>query len=441
MKSVEQYPVLGELPAIETLPRTQLYRLEPIGMGTGSRESLTSYVERLAWEHHVTVRDFCTLPAASARIREDGKLKRLVTGQPFFNAGLTVTQRWIEFLQENTRCTDLNALTLMPLAAAVNTSGLMARERRWCPLCPVQNPYAHLLWDIAVVSACPIHEVELVAGCACTARSKWRRVARRPVSCVRCGRPLEEVLHARKTSNQSVRISRLVHTLLAHPAWETGGWSSARNTRVFLERAASVYFQGEAAHLAQAIGVAKSSLHDWMSGRRRPSLSWLVATADRFGCDIADVLNGATTAMRAPATEAVRVHRRKYRSIDDKRRARLAEELRRATVETTGLSLAALARRLKVEPASLRKLFPRESAAIVARWQQDRRNKRSARREQAMVSLRAKAEELAAQGILPTARRVRDQMPLPARYAQFHAEFNEVLRDVRHQFSLRAVRN
>ena len=38
-------------------PRSRLYSLEPIGIGTPQTESLTSYISRLAAAHSVRVRD------------------------------------------------------------------------------------------------------------------------------------------------------------------------------------------------------------------------------------------------------------------------------------------------------------------------------------------------------------------------------------------------
>ncbi len=37
-------------------PRSRLYRLEPIGIGTPYVESLTSYIVRLAEEHHISLK-------------------------------------------------------------------------------------------------------------------------------------------------------------------------------------------------------------------------------------------------------------------------------------------------------------------------------------------------------------------------------------------------
>lgn len=50
MESYEEWDM--NIPAIP--PRSRLYRLEPVGIGTPYVESLTSYIARLAAEHCVT---------------------------------------------------------------------------------------------------------------------------------------------------------------------------------------------------------------------------------------------------------------------------------------------------------------------------------------------------------------------------------------------------
>ena len=40
----------------EVLPRSRLYGLVPCGLGTMYQESLTSYLNRLGWRHHVSPR-------------------------------------------------------------------------------------------------------------------------------------------------------------------------------------------------------------------------------------------------------------------------------------------------------------------------------------------------------------------------------------------------
>ena len=50
----------AELPAFqvnEIPPRSRLYGLVPRGLGTIYQESLTSYLNRLGWRHHVSPRD------------------------------------------------------------------------------------------------------------------------------------------------------------------------------------------------------------------------------------------------------------------------------------------------------------------------------------------------------------------------------------------------
>jgi hypothetical protein len=51
VRKVRQHQVMIEMP-----PRSKLYCLVPLGMGTVEIESLTSYIQRLAWAYRVTPR-------------------------------------------------------------------------------------------------------------------------------------------------------------------------------------------------------------------------------------------------------------------------------------------------------------------------------------------------------------------------------------------------
>ena len=60
---------------IELPPRSKLYGLVPCEMGTMFQESLTSYLNRLGWRHHVSPRDLVAQEIVPSLSHEYPKLQ------------------------------------------------------------------------------------------------------------------------------------------------------------------------------------------------------------------------------------------------------------------------------------------------------------------------------------------------------------------------------
>src|SRR6266487_6312660 len=99
------------LPEEKTPPRSQLYNLAPYEIGTPWCESLTGYINRLGWAHHVPPR---ALVAQEIVPRLD-EPSQLVTPVGVFgtkwamslNSASAMTKPWIEVLSHLTTRSDL----------------------------------------------------------------------------------------------------------------------------------------------------------------------------------------------------------------------------------------------------------------------------------------------------------------------------------------------
>src|SRR5216683_7683848 len=110
MSEIQQAPMVVQirnswptpLPEEYVLPRSRLYDLAPYEIGTPWCESLTGYINRLGWTHHVPPR---ALVAQEIVPRLDKRL-RLVAPVGVFgtkwamslNGAGSMTQTWIEVL-------------------------------------------------------------------------------------------------------------------------------------------------------------------------------------------------------------------------------------------------------------------------------------------------------------------------------------------------------
>src|SRR5258708_26683461 len=185
-------------------PRSLLYALEPIGVGTAFVESLSGYVARLAEAHSVSVGDLvglvladvpnpkgAILPPASKASRRGGHGFRVCS---YTVKGVTDrAMTWVHALEAATSRHDLHCLTLIPFRRAL-PDHLFHRHRSWCSLCYEQwrlnnqTTYEPLVWAIKMSSHCLVHKRPLSYTCPhCGRLLNPLGVFARPGHCERCG--------------------------------------------------------------------------------------------------------------------------------------------------------------------------------------------------------------------------------------------------------------
>ena len=366
MSSLDEYPVHDDCEQVELPSRSALYRLEPRGLGTAQRESLSSYVMRLAHEHCVSPSNLAQLMSLSS----SGDLDQCGWAFPFIAGVGSGAQIWSRILAEMTGHLTLEPLTLRSLGAIVSTTGVMSRWRRWCPEClrckdNTDVPHGHLLWEISAVDACPEHGLALVRTCHCGQQRVSWRVKRLPHLCEYCGGPLWKTSLRQIADEDQVRIARLVADFLADPNFEAGTWSdTAAGPAVFLERAARLHCGGRPARLAKMLGVSKGCMHGWCHASHRLTLRRLVLMADLFGCSLADVLHGRADATHPPTAHLPRGRRR---GPDSARSSQLVAKLRVLSKQVPPMSLEAVARELGITSKALRNHYPARARSIVMR--------------------------------------------------------------------------
>jgi len=188
-------------------PRSRLYRLEPIGIGTPEVESLSSYLNRLAQAHCVMVTTLIThelLPRlgvlapprahpAPTPPRGGGRglgqhLARQINGLG------RIAATWVEGLEALTGRRDLRFLTLLTWRAVLPTRHLFAPRLRWCPACfedqrTTGHPrYMPLVWTLNPVTVCVHHRQPFQSHCPVCHQPLVAFSGRsRPGYCSRCG--------------------------------------------------------------------------------------------------------------------------------------------------------------------------------------------------------------------------------------------------------------
>ena len=182
-------------------PRSWLYALEPVGLGSPWVESLSGYVARLAESHSVSVRAlvFHEVAPLLGRPRltktvNNGLSTFWVREAQALNGTRTLAQDWVRILESLTLRNDLRWLTLLPWTDVLSNRGLLRSTRAWCPECYTtwqteeRTVYEPLLWALQVVDICPQHRRRLCLQCPiCQQPLPLLNSRTRPGYCSKCG--------------------------------------------------------------------------------------------------------------------------------------------------------------------------------------------------------------------------------------------------------------
>jgi transcriptional regulator with XRE-family HTH domain len=187
-------------------PRSLLYPLQPIAMGTPFVEAITFYLNRLAGEHMLSAADLIELDVfpISVSATEDRRTRRrsFLAGFHLLDGSESHTEIWVRGLELATTLDGLAALTLLPYTKVCD-GPWVRKSRAWCPYCleiwkqSLSDVYEPLLWSIKVSHCCPVHQTPLEDHCPHCGRH-WAQLAARskPGHCAWCQRWLGKSLSA-----------------------------------------------------------------------------------------------------------------------------------------------------------------------------------------------------------------------------------------------------
>lgn len=400
--------VLGDIEPVVMPQRSVLYRLQPIAKGTSQRESLSSYLCRLADAHCLTpnqLAEALVLPRLGRDFANAKSKSNDYWQKPFFNGIGEVPRLWVEVLQDLTSVSDLHALTLLPLKGGISNTGLTAKDKRWCPVCFLEakesrNPlYGKLIWEIEAVTACPEHGVKLASRCGCTPPQGQFRPKLLPHICRFCGGGLDRNTNMVELANErEVFLARLIERFLGSRAYYVG--TNPNSIRKFLSESVTRCANGKASWLANILGVGKSLLHGWMHGDHAPSFTNLVLVAEKLGCDISDILEGNPSELGPlPIPQASPTKNVLKRKLDI---AELGKKLAVFLNQDDAISVVEAAKRIGVPKRTLYKHQEVLTKQLSARRKEFLSHEVICRRQLREERLRAEMHQLILEGKRPT---------------------------------------
>ncbi|MDZ7609407.1 MAG: helix-turn-helix domain-containing protein [Eubacteriales bacterium] len=427
-------------------PRSRLYHLEPIGIGTPYAESLTSYISRLADAHSVYTSTLISRELTPAKARPLPKVGRQPAhkfGYAYSSAlnGLTdQAKKWINALELATLRNDLRFLTMLTWAEVLPAAGLMRAVRAWCPACfeewqrTKQPIYEPLLWSLQVVKICQFHHQYLQFKCPyCNQDSipllAWRS---RPGYCCQCGQwlgiPLNSVVNDEIPKSElewQIWIVETVGDLLAVAPSLSSTPEKENIVRALLACADKVK-GGNKAAFARTLGVSKSTMHLWCNGKAIPQIDAYLRICRRLGLKLSNLLDGTTLIFEtAEVNHRLPLTTKKSRSSNrpfPKEQILHSLNMVLSSNESPPPSMREVARRLGYHDKYLRLHFPDLCRCISTRYTGYRNEQSRLRTELLHKEIRQVVLELHAQGVNPTPRNVRVRLSKPNSFLETAAQ-------------------
>ena len=376
-------------------PRSRLYAIEPIGVGTPFVESLSSYVVRLADAHAVSVGDLVgrelSRVAPKPLISFGQFMKQNRANSHGFHARTYAingfgesSERWIEALESATLRTKLRFLTLSPFDGAFSRQGVSRGTRVWCPTCydEWRNNgaviYEPLLWSVGIVTLCPRHLTPLVEECPhCHRRSKPLAVFSRPGLCSHCHAWLGVSSAASPASGVSGQMSDIDNTLwraemigeLVAIAPRLDGPSLQSILIANLRACVDAVAEGNLDAFADACQVSRSPLESHLIGKSVPTIEIVLRMCWRLRIPI-------TAFLESDSRRAAAHWERARQSVDPAQMVpafRSVEKVRLALLqadhEKPVPSLTEIARRLGYKGTILQDSDATDAPDLLSEWE------------------------------------------------------------------------
>ena len=419
------------IPAIP--PRSKLYPLEPIGLGTPYVESLTGYISRLAEAHCISVYSFFRYILAELIKKPYISYGRaaVLMGMNFESInGLGIrAAEIIHAVETLTLRDDLKYITLLPWSSVLVGNGLLAQVRRWCPCCYKEwrargkAVYEPLIWVFREVQYCSRHKRFLSSQCPFCKRTQPLLAPRsRPGCCSRCKMWLGEV-----TSLPPICAEELQEGVdLEYQKWcvENVGDLLATAPRLLTKQSREKCAQSltycvrrncanDKISLADFLSISPEQISRWRRGKVQPQLSTLLRICRHSDVKLVDYLLGKLIC-DSPAEQIGQKGPRKYHTKADWKL--VANKLRRMIrAKRLPPSLKKIGEKLEVNVTTLRFNLPNLCNEIVARRESYQKNRHM--EIEAKLESIIKTKECPSPSVRQVAKRVRfDEMALVKKF-------------------------
>jgi len=407
---------------------SKLYGLVPCGLGTVWQESLTSYLNRLAWRHHVPPRHLVAqeiVPYLSTGYTRNqlGSFSR--ESALSINGNDTVAREWATILERLTMRSDLHLLTLLWWVGDLQTSRFFRIQPAWCPLCyeewkngnrPIYDPF---MWALQVVTICRKHRRRLENHCPhCQKRQPFIKFSAQPGHCTHCNTWLGtegSTELAEQISQEQIEWQEWVICVLEE--LHNGSISSGVLSwePFFGNLAACFETRGEQSRLAEITGLARGPFACWLNRSQTPTLQSILEFC--YVCNVtpSQVMMGNLTPLKQVIIEG-KPHRtprarRPFRPVDREHCLGRIQAILDGHEEPLGY--VQLAEQLGYSGHSLLYHFPQECALLTKQVKELRRQQKEQRIARVQEEVRQATLAIHLQGVYPSLNKVADLLSDP----------------------------
>ena len=406
-------------------PRSRLYSLKPMGIGTPFVESLTGYVSRLADTHAVSVGNLVghelslvgskpAQPFGPFVPRPQTAASHGFCGTRSANGLGEIAKRWVVALERGTLQPNLRFLTLLPFHGVFSKGRIFRRTRAWCSACYAHwrctgaTVYDQLLWALRLVTICPRHRQPLEEVCPhCRERMKPLGTYARPGHCSKClqwlageDRSVSPAQSAQQSDPAALwRAQALGDLFAAAPQLNSPGTVFKANFRACVETTA----EGNMLAFAQASQTSQPGVAYVLRGRGLPEMGTLLRICHEMDIPLTTFLvnDPDAAAVHWERGKKVVLQNHRGRSVPLSRtREQVLLALQEAAHEQPPPSLSEVARRLYFNGVEwLRHAYPALSKQIVLNYRKSGRSHWWRKRGAARICERVDIRELLEQSL------------------------------------------
>ncbi|MGC2236560.1 MAG: TniQ family protein [Pyrinomonadaceae bacterium] len=294
---IEYFRVTNE--SIPEMPiRSRFYHLQPLEMGTPMSECLTSYICRLATAHSVSVGNLFEY-ALVPRLKKDylktstdlgpaSKLLGTYRNQIKNINGIgKIAGEWVNVLESMTLRNELSSLTFLKMSKVLSRWYVNHNFQAWCPLCleEMKNAnsqfYYPLLWSLADIKICHIHETPLLDTCPNCSKQFLPLLRKVSIGfCSRCGfwlgmskefKSKFSIQLSKKEIKWNLFVSQEIGKLIAVIS-NPGTTSFTNATFQTIKQCVKIATNGGISPFARLIEIPLITFYGWYKGTVKPHL-------------------------------------------------------------------------------------------------------------------------------------------------------------------------
>jgi TniQ len=417
--------------------RTRLFNLEPIGLGTPYVESLTSYISRLAAEHHVAPwvlvsRDIAPRMSRKTLGEPNGHTDLYAATSASLNGVCASAAEAVAAMEELTGRSDVSELTMLRYRHVLPPNGLVSRYQAWCPVCLEEwqvkgkRIYEPLFWAMKDTAVCPDHFVPLHSQCPkCGKLHSPLTWYSKPGHCPRCkswlgynafvdfyNKPDPFASIAEWRSFKSLGVGHLLGIRPEQIA-ASGIGNFSRNIRVLRDH----LFKGNVSEMSRAVQHSSFTVNEWAAGHQMPQLLSVLFLAYRLNllpqellCSALDP--GQPFELRECPFEVTKHVRRRKRKRDQEGLRNYLQLTLDANISPPP-SFRHVCIRAQIDQGHAAKSFPDLARAIMDRYQRYVKGRTAERRGTILAALRQAIAVVQGRGEFPSMRRVQRELKDP----------------------------